>query len=81
MRNEYGSREDFLKRLDPRAQIMAAKNEELAFLSEKAPTLVEMKFTYGDNFPVIWLMEQILDLVVYSNSKGTLNDYQARFLA
>lgn len=63
------------------AQIEASRHEELAFFSEKAPTLVELKFTYGDNFPAIWLMEQILDLVVYSNSRGTLNDYQARFLA
>lgn len=29
----------------------------------------------------MWLLPQILDLVVYSNSKGTLNEQQATFLA
>ena len=77
----YGSREQFLEKLGPQAQIETSMHEELAFFSKKAPTMEEMNFIYGDNFPAIWLMEQILDLVVYSNSKGTLNDYQARFLA
>ena len=77
----YGNREQFLKKLGPLAQIEASMHEELAFFSQKAPTMEEMKAIYGDNFPAMWLMEQILDLVVYSNSKGTLNDYQAMFLA
>ena len=77
----YGNRDQFLKKLDPKAQLEASKHEDLAFFSKKAPTMEEMRAIYGDNFPAIWLMEQILDLVVYSNSKGTLNDYQAEFLA
>ena len=78
---EFGSRENFTKVCGPMAQLVVGRNPKLAILSEKSPTLVVMKKAYGDNFPVAWLMEQILELVVYSNSKGTLNDYQAEFLA
>lgn len=81
MLQTYGNREQFLKKLSPLAQIEASLHEDLAFFSKKAPTMEEMRLIYGDNFPAMWLMEQILDLVVYSNSKGTLNDYQAMFLA
>ena len=77
----YGSRENFMKVFDPMLQLTAGRDPEHAILSEKAPSLVVMKKAYGDNFPVMWLMQQILELVVYSNSKGTLNDYQAEFLA
>ena len=77
----YGNRENFMKVFDPMLQLTAGRDPEHAILSEKAPSLVVMKKAYGDNFPVMWLMQQILELVVYSNSKGTLNDYQAEFLA
>ena len=78
---EFGSRENFTKVCGPMAQLVVGRNPKLAILSEKSPSLLVMKKAYGDNFPVAWLMEQILELVVYSNSKGTLNDYQAEFLA
>jgi len=77
----FGSRENFTKVCGPMAQLVVGRNPKLAILSEKSPSLLVMKKAYGDNFPVAWLMEQILELVVYSNSKGTLNDYQAEFLA
>ena len=77
----YGSRENFTKVCGQMAQLVVGRDPKRAILSEKSPTLVVMKKAYGDNFPVAWLMEQILELVVYSNSKGTLNDYQAEFLA
>ena len=63
------------------AQLVVGRDPKRAILSERSPSLLVMKKAYGDNFPVAWLMEQILELVVYSNSKGTLNDYQAEFLA
>ena len=78
MLQTYGSRENFMKVFDPMLQLTAGRDPEHAILSEKAPSLVVMKKAYGDNFPVMWLMQQILELVVYSNSKGTLNDYQAK---
>lgn len=78
---EFGNRENFTKVCGPMAQLVVGRDPQRAILSEKSPTLVVMKKAYGDNFPVAWLMEQILELVVYSNSKGTLNDYQAEFLA
>ncbi|MBQ7204634.1 MAG: hypothetical protein IJS04_02220 [Muribaculaceae bacterium] len=78
---EFGDRDQFMKRCSPLAQLKAGRNPKLAIMSEKSPTLVVLKKAYGENFPVMWLMEQILELVVYSNSKGTLNDYQAEFLA
>ena len=77
----YGNRENFMRVFEPKVQLAAGRDPEHAILSEKAPSLVVMKKAYGDNFPVMWLMQQILELVVYSNSKGTLNDYQAEFLA
>lgn len=40
-----------------------------------------MRQTYGDDFPGTWLMAQILDLVAFSNSKGTLSGQPAEFLA
>lgn len=78
---EFGSRENFTKVCSPMAQLVVGRDPKRAILSKISPTLYEMKKAYGDNFPVAWLMEQILELVVYSNSKGTLNDYQAEFLA
>ena len=78
---EFGSRENFTKVCSPMAQLVVGRDPKRAILSERSPSLLVMKKAYGDNFPVAWLMEQILELVVYSNSKGTLNDYQAEFLA
>ena len=66
--------------LNPSVQKIAGRHPERAFFGE-APSLAIMRQTYGDGFPATWLMAQILDLVVYSNSKGTLNDQQAEFLA
>lgn len=78
---EFGSRENFTKVCSPMAQLVVGRDPKRAILSERSPSLLVMQKAYGDNFPVAWLMEQILELVVYSNSKGTLNDYQAEFLA
>lgn len=80
VRQKYGSRENFLVKLNPEAQILAGRHPDRAFFGD-APSLAVMKKTYGENMPTMWLMPQILDLVVYSNSKGTLNENQARFLA
>ena len=76
----YGNREQFLVALNPSKQIQLGREPEQAFFSE-APSLAIMRKTYGDGFPATWLMPQILDLVAYSNSKGTLNEQQAEFLA
>lgn len=76
----YGSRESFLTMLTPDAQLLAAKNPERAFFGD-APSLAIMRKAYGDDFPATWLLPQIFDLVVYSNSKGTLNEQQMEFLA
>lgn len=80
VRQKYGSRENFLVKLNPEAQILAGRHPDRAFFGD-APSLAVMKKTYGENMPTMWLMPQILDLVVYSNSKGTLNERQAEFLA
>ncbi len=77
----YGSRENFFTTLNPSVQLIAGRDPEHAVLSEDAPTLAIMRYAYGEGFPATWLMPQILDLVVYSNSKGTLSDRQAEFLA
>ena len=76
----YGSHEQFMQTFNPDTQLIVAKNEERAIFGT-APTLGLMAKTYGDGFPATWLMPQIFDLVVYCNSKGTLNDRQAEFLA
>ena len=77
----YGSRDNFFTTLNPSVQLIAGRDPEHAVLSEDAPTLAIMRHAYGEGFPATWLMPQILDLVVYSNSKGTLSDRQAEFLA
>ena len=77
----YGNRENFFTTLNPSVQLIAGRDPEHAVLSEDAPTLAIMRHAYGDGFPATWLMPQMLDLVVYSNSKGTLSDRQAEFLA
>lgn len=77
----YGNRENFFTTLNPSVQLIAGRDPEHAVLSEDAPTLAIMRYAYGEGFPATWLMPQILDLVVYSNSKGTLSDRQAEFLA
>lgn len=77
---KYGSRDDFLVTMNPDTQIFAARHQDRAFFGE-APTLATLKAAYGPNTPTMWLLPQILDLVIYCNSKGTLNNRQAQFLA
>lgn len=79
--SRYGNGANFLNMLNPSAQLTAGKNPESAILSEDAPTLAIMRKVYGEEFPATWLMPQVLDLVVFSNSKNTLDDKQAEFLA
>lgn len=79
--SRYGNGANFLNMLNPSAQLVAGKNPERAILSEDAPTLAIMRKVYGEEFPATWLMPQVLDLVVFSNSKNTLDDKQAEFLA
>lgn len=64
----------------PSAQITVGRKDELAHFSG-SPSLAILKKTYGESFPSSWLLPQIFDLVVYSNSKGTLNEQQIEFLA
>lgn len=61
-------------------QIVVAKNEEKAFLSN-TPSLGLLKKTYGENMAAMWLMPQIWDLCEYTNSKGKLDERQAKQLA
>ena len=80
VRQNYGSREQFLTTFNPTAQIaIGRKGKEAHF--DGTPSLAIMRKTYGENMPTMWLLPQIFDLVVYSNSKGTLNEQQAHFLA
>jgi len=80
VRQKYGERDKFLVTLNPSVQKIAGRHPDRAFFGE-APTLTIMRKTYGENMATMWLMPQILDLVTYSNSKGTLNEQQAEFLA
>ena len=80
VRQNFGSREQFLATFNPTAQIaIGRKGKEAHF--DGTPSLAIMRKTYGENMPTMWLLPQIFDLVVYSNSKGTLNEQQAHFLA
>lgn len=69
-----------MMKLSPSAQITVGRKDELAHFSG-SPSLAILKKTYGESFPSSWLLPQIFDLVVYSNSKGTLNEQQIEFLA
>ena len=79
--SRYGNGANFLNMLNPDAQLAAGRNPKNAIFSEDAPTLVIMRKAYGDAFPATWLLPQILNLVIFSNSKSTLDDKQAEFLA
>lgn len=80
VREQFGNKAEFLTKFNPGTQIAAAKNTEWAFFGN-SPSLVIMNKTYGENMATMWLMPQIFDLVVYCNSKGTLNEQQIQFLA
>lgn len=80
VRQRYGNRNEFLTSQNPDAQISVGRLGDQAHFTG-SPSLVVLKKTYGENFPVMWLMPQIFDLVVYCNSKSTLNEQQAQFLA
>lgn len=76
----YGDKTTFLGKFNPDMQVVVAKNEEKAFLSN-TPTLGLLKKTYGENMAAMWLIPQIWDLCEYTNSKGKLDERQARQLA
>lgn len=69
-----------MTKLNPNTQITVGRMGDQAHF-DGSPSLAILRKTYGDGFPGTWLLPQILDLVVYSNSKGTLNEQQAEFLA
>ena len=80
MLQAYGDQRSFLGKFTPDLQITVAKHEKRAFLG-KAPSLGLIKATYGENTAVMWLMPQIWDLCEYTNSRGKLNEIQAKNLA
>lgn len=80
VRQNYGSRSEFMTKLNPSTQITVGRMGDQAHF-DGSPSLAILRKTYGDGFPTTWLLPQIFDLVVYSNSKGTLNEQQAEFLA
>lgn len=80
VRKRYGNRNEFLTSQNQDTQISVGRLGDQAHFTG-SPSLAVLKKTYGENFPTMWLMPQIFDLVVYCNSKSTLNEQQAQFLA
>lgn len=80
VRKRYGNRNEFLTSQNPDTQISVGRLGDQAHFTG-SPSLAVLKKTYGENLPTMWLMPQIFDLVVYCNSKSTLNEQQAQFLA
>lgn len=80
VRQNYGSSSEFMTKLNPSTQLAVGRMGDQAHF-DGSPSLAILRKTYGEGFPATWLLPQILDLVVYSNSKGTLNEQQAEFLA
>lgn len=80
VRQNYGSRSEFMTKLNPSTQLAVGRMGDQAHF-DGSPSLAILRKTYGEGFPTTWLLPQIFDLVVYSNSKGTLNEQQAEFLA
>ena len=80
VRQNYGSRSEFITKLNPSTQLAVGRMGDQAHF-DGSPSLAILRKTYGEGFPTTWLLPQIFDLVVYSNSKGTLNEQQAEFLA
>lgn len=76
----YGDKASFMLKMNPSVQKFAGRHPDRAYFGE-APSLAILRKTYGEDFPGTWLLPQILDLVAFSNSKGTLSGEQAEFLA
>ena len=76
----YGDRERFLVTFNPDLQDKAGKNPERAFFGS-APSLVVLRKTYGDDFPALWIVPQLMAVLDYSNCKGLLSADQMRSLA
>lgn len=79
VRQQYGTRENFLQAFNPSLQIGAARNPDRAFFG-KAPTLGLLKKTYGDNAATMWLLPQLYDLCEYTGAKK-MDVQQATMLA
>lgn len=67
-----GSSEDFLIKLTPEEQNVAAKHKELAYTSVKAPTLIEVCIVYGRDIAVSWLSIQLNNLNEYCGVKNKM---------
>ena len=79
VRQQFGTRENFLQAFNPSLQIGAARNPDRAYFG-KAPTLGLLKKTYGDNAATMWLLPQLYDLCEYTGAKK-MDVQQATMLA
>lgn len=71
----------FLLTFNPSNQAKFCETPEHCILSEKAPTLAQIRKVYGDGTPQAWLVPQLTDLTVFCGCKGKLEDMQYYELA
>lgn len=76
----YGTRENFMQVFSPSLQLSVASHEDRAVMGT-APELYLLKFAYGENAPVAWLMPQIWDLCEFTNNRGKLDGAVGEYLA
>lgn len=67
----YGTRDAFLATFNPDTQKKVCSNLNLCFFSG-APTLTQLRLTYGENMPVMWLIPQLHNLSEYCGCKDKL---------
>lgn len=80
VRDNYGTSETFLSKMNVNIQPIAAKYPKRCFTGY-APTLNVLSSTYGHSVAISWLTGQICDLVAYTNSKHLLTPQHVDMLA
>ena len=72
VKNEFGSKENFLARYTPSLQAFLAENSDNVWLGNH-PTLVSIKNVYPGLIQV-WIKRQLEDLNIYLGSRGGLTE-------
>ena len=72
VKNEFGSKENFLARYTPSLQAILAENSDDVWLGNH-PTLVSIKNVYPGLIQV-WIKRQLEDLNIYLGSRGGLTE-------
>ena len=76
----YGTEVEFLTLFSPSKQSQYSLQEERC-VTGKAPTLSQLKASYGENIAETWLVPQLFDLSEYCGCKEKISEGQIRELS